>query len=97
MDSETFTKSAEIQENPFLQNYIVITSYNFAYSKAGYKDIDWDIAVLDEAHKLRNVYKKDNVMARAIKTSLKDCFNFALQNLHLILDSLALSQSVTHL
>ena len=79
MDGETFADFEKIQENPFLQNCIIITSYNFAYSKAEYiKEIDWDIAVLDEAHKMRNVYKKDNVMARSIRTSLRDCFKLLL-------------------
>ncbi len=79
MDGETFADFEKIQENPFLQNCVVITSYNFAYSKAEYiKGIDWDIAVLDEAHKMRNVYKKDNVMARSIRTSLRDCFKLLL-------------------
>lgn len=79
MDGETFADFEKIQENPFLQNCVVITSYNFAYSKAEYiKGIDWDIAVLDEAHKMRNVYKKDNVMARSIRSSLKDCFKLLL-------------------
>ncbi len=79
IDGETFAETAKIQENPFLQNCIVITSYNFAYSKADYiKEIDWDIAILDEAHKMRNVYKKDNVIARSIRTSLRDCFKLLL-------------------
>lgn len=79
IDGETFAETAKIQENPFLQNCIVITSYNFAYSKADcIKEIDWDIAILDEAHKMRNVYKKDNVIARSIRTSLRDCFKLLL-------------------
>lgn len=31
MDGETFADFEKIQENPFLQNCIIITSYNFAY------------------------------------------------------------------
>lgn len=79
MDGEAFAEATKIQDNPFLQNCIVITSYNFAYSKADYiKAIDWDMAVLDEAHKMRNVYKKDNVMARAVQDCLRDCFKLLL-------------------
>lgn len=79
MDGETFAETVKLQKNPFLQNCIVITSYNFAYSKADYiKAIDRDIAVLDETHKLRNVYKKDNVMARAVKDCLRDYFKLLL-------------------
>jgi len=79
MDGEAFAEATKIQDNPFLQNCIVITSYNFAYSKADYiKAIDWDMAVLDEAHKMRNVYKKDNVMARSVQDCLRDCFKLLL-------------------
>ena len=30
----------------------------------------WDLAVIDESHRLRNVYKTDNKIAKAIKTAL---------------------------
>lgn len=52
---------------------IFICSYNFAVSNAEYfKSLAWDLVVLDEAHKLRNVYKKSNVMANILKSAFKD-------------------------
>ena len=79
MNGDTFSELLKIQTNPFSLEDIIITSYNFAYSKAEYiKKISWDMAVIDEAHKLRNVYKKNNVMARSIRESLKDCFKLLL-------------------
>ena len=49
----------------------VICSYQFAKSKADdVKNIDWDLVVLDEAHRLRNVYKTSNVIARTLKEAL---------------------------
>ncbi len=49
----------------------VICSYQFAKSKADdIAAIRWDLVVMDEAHRLRNVYKKGNVIARTIKDSL---------------------------
>lgn len=54
--------------NPFQQSEIVITSYQFARSKADrIREIAWDLVVIDEAHRLRNVYKPSNKIARAIK------------------------------
>ena len=60
--------------NPFEQkNALVITSYQFAVSHeeeimmAGY-----NLAIVDEAHKLRNVYKKENKMANSIKRALSN-------------------------
>ncbi|MEK8088227.1 SNF2-related protein [Thermithiobacillus plumbiphilus] len=58
--------------NPFLNPQgPVICSYQFAKSKAeDIKAIDWDLVVMDEAHRLRNVYKPSNVIARTIKDAL---------------------------
>jgi len=58
--------------NPFQQaEKIVICSYQFAKSKAIYvSKVDWDLVVIDEAHRLRNVYKTSNKIAKAIKEAL---------------------------
>lgn len=59
--------------NPFAQKEIIICSYQFARSKESYiKSIKWDLAIVDEAHRLRNVYKPGNKIARSIKDSLND-------------------------
>ena len=58
--------------NPFLiSTGPIICSYQFAKAKAAdIKGIDWDLAVLDEAHRLRNVYKTSNVIAKTLKEAL---------------------------
>ncbi|WP_460489249.1 SNF2-related protein [Curvibacter fontanus] len=49
----------------------VICSYQFAKAKAAeIKAVDWDLVVLDEAHRLRNVYKTSNVIAKTLKEAL---------------------------
>lgn len=60
--------------NPFdQQDQIVICSYNFVRSKSPYvKKINWDLVVIDEAHRLRNVYKTSNKIARDIKSAIAD-------------------------
>ena len=59
--------------NPFDQADIVICSYQFAKTKAPYvRAIAWDLAVVDEAHRLRNVYKTGNKISKAIKEALID-------------------------
>lgn len=59
------------RRNPFEQQEIVITSYQFARNKAEQvKAVKWDVVVIDEAHRLRNVYKTSNKIARAIKDTL---------------------------
>ena len=52
---------------------IVICSYQFARNKAG--DVHatpWDLVVIDEAHRLRNVYKPSNVIANTLKMALAE-------------------------
>lgn len=73
---ETKFFNAEINRgnlNPFDQtNKVVICSYQFAKGKAPYlKHINWDLVVIDEAHRLRNVYKPGNVTAKALKDMLE--------------------------
>ncbi len=58
---------------PFdLKDTVVICSCQFARSKAG--DVHatpWDLVVIDEAHRLRNVYKPGNVIANTLKQALE--------------------------
>jgi len=61
------------QFRPFEVDEIVICSYQFARSKAtDVANTSWDIVVMDEAHRLRNVYKPSNVIANTLKLALKD-------------------------
>jgi len=56
---------------PFEAPEIVICSYQFAKSKAGdVHAVPWDLVVIDEAHRLRNVYKPSNVIANTLKQAL---------------------------
>ncbi|TSA32800.1 MAG: DEAD/DEAH box helicase [Porphyromonadaceae bacterium] len=58
-------------KNPFVQSAIVICSYQFAArNNEAIMTRDWNLAIIDEAHRLRNVYKPDNKIAKAIKTAL---------------------------
>ena len=66
-----FVKKGKL--NPFDQSEIIICSYQFARTKEPYvKSINWDLAVIDEAHRLRNVYKPNNKIAKSIKQSLEE-------------------------
>ncbi len=74
LEKKTFTFEIDKGNlNPFNQkDKITICSYEFAKSKSKYlKNVDWDLVVIDEAHRLRNVYKKQNVTANAIKKALE--------------------------
>lgn len=63
----------ESSRSPFDRPEIVICSFQFARSKEGdVRRIEWDLVIIDEAHRLRNVYKPANKIANSIKTSLED-------------------------
>ncbi|MDQ2998889.1 MAG: DEAD/DEAH box helicase, partial [Chloroflexota bacterium] len=56
---------------PFQAQEVVICSYQFARSKADdIRLMPWDVVVIDEAHRLRNVYKPSNIIANTLKLAL---------------------------
>ncbi|HEY8206471.1 MAG TPA: SNF2-related protein [Myxococcaceae bacterium] len=60
--------------NPFDQDAVVICSHPFAASRSELvSQLRWDVAVIDEAHRLRNAYKASHKTGRALKQGLKDC------------------------
>ena len=73
METKTFNASIEKGAfNPFDTENIVICSLQFAKSKAVYiKKTDWDLVIIDEAHRLRNVYKPQNRIANTIKAAIE--------------------------
>ena len=72
METKTFNEQIRAGNlNPFNRSEIVICSYQFARSKEPYiRQVAWNLAVLDEAHRLRNVYKPTNKIGNAIKSAL---------------------------
>ena len=47
---------------------VILCSYNFAASRSSeIRATPWDLVVVDEAHRLRNVYKPNNKIASAIR------------------------------
>ena len=73
LEAKSYNAIKKAGKNPFRQENPVICSYQFAKSKADdIKQIGWDLVVLDEAHRLRNVYKKNNVIGRTLKEALEN-------------------------
>lgn len=64
----------EGKTRPFISDSIVLCSYQFARNKSDeIQSISWDLVVFDEAHRLRNVYKPNNIIANTLKQALKHC------------------------
>lgn len=73
LETKSFNQNIKDKNlNPFNQkDSIVICSYQFAKSKSAYLEVTtWDLVIIDEAHRLRNVYKTSNIIGNAIKNAL---------------------------
>ena len=73
MESTVYNKPRkEGATNPFnVRDKVVICSYQFASKKAiDLQLVPWDLVIIDEAHRLRNVYKSNNVMGKKLKRVL---------------------------
>jgi len=69
LESKNFNRETKDGSlNPFRRQGIIICSFHFAKAKEDYiRQVDWDLVVIDEAHRLRNVYKPTNKIGNAIK------------------------------
>lgn len=57
--------------NPFIQDKLIICSYNFAAQKEHEVSlVNWDLVIIDEAHRLRNVYRTSNKISNNLKRAL---------------------------
>jgi ERCC4-related helicase len=72
LESRSFNEAIKSGNlNPFQQNSIVLCSFQFVRTKEAYvRQMQWDLVVIDEAHRLRNVYKASNKIANSIKTAI---------------------------
>lgn len=60
--------------SPLIKSQIIICSYQFAYKMSELISRQhWDLVVIDEAHRLRSVYRgKDSKMAYTLRSALQD-------------------------
>ena len=72
LESKSYNQARkEGAATPFACDEIIICSYHFARSKAAdVSRIAWDLVVMDEAHHLRNVYKRSNKIANELRHTL---------------------------
>jgi superfamily II DNA or RNA helicase len=61
-----------LKTNPFDTGGIVICSHPFAAMRASEVErVHWDVAIIDEAHRLRNAYRKDHRTGQALRRALR--------------------------
>lgn len=82
LDAKTYRDAVRAgQLHPFDNpSGIIITSYHYAANNADeVHRIGWDLVVIDEAHRLRNVYKKNgSTQAKKLKEALASRFKVLL-------------------
>jgi len=73
LDAKTWRDKVSLGQAPLSQKAIVLLSYNYANRiRDGLKAIDWDLVVIDEAHKLRNAYRESNKTGQGIRWATED-------------------------
>jgi len=72
LEAKSYNARIKANAAPFaLNDEIVICSYTFARNKAAdIRSSTWDLVIVDEAHRLRNVYKKGAKIARELLDAL---------------------------
>lgn len=68
LETGTYNAAQKRGEHPLVADAVLICSYQFAARRA--QELGgwgWDLVVMDEAHRLRNVYKTSNRMGSALK------------------------------
>lgn len=69
----------EAHANPFMQEGIILTTYDFAAEKSeAIQPVRWDITVFEEAHHLRRIYTGENKGAQAIREAAQNAFKLLL-------------------
>lgn len=73
LDSKVLKQLQETTESfyPLDNPKIFVASHNFAYkNEKQVKNTPWDLVVIDEAHRLRNVYRKGNKTAKKLRETI---------------------------
>jgi superfamily II DNA or RNA helicase len=65
-------RARSLPGNPFDRPAVVIASHAFAASRAAeLSRVAWDVAVIDEAHRLRNAWRRDHRTGQALRKALR--------------------------
>ena len=71
LDTKNYNEAVKIERSSYPKNKAIICSYNFATRKrAEILMHNFDISIIDEAHKLRNAYCKSSKTTHAVRDAL---------------------------
>lgn len=78
-NKDTYDEIKKETVNPFNQDSVIITSYDFAVEKASdIQQIHWNLAIFDEASYLCKIYTKQNKKATILKEITENAFKLLL-------------------
>ncbi len=80
LDSATiYDANKNKDSNPFLQDGLVLTTYDSAAQNAEHiANVEWDAVVFEEAHHLRRIYADTNKTAGVLKNAVSNAFKILL-------------------
>lgn len=74
LDAKSARDTLRHGKAPLAEKAVLVMSFNFANKiREELKAIQWDLVVIDEAHKLRNAYRPSNKVGQGIRWATEDC------------------------
>jgi len=74
LDAKAYREAQRSGRAPLAGKAVIILSFNYGNAlREELKSIQWDLVVMDEAHKLRNAYRLSNKVGQGLRWATEDC------------------------
>lgn len=74
LDAKAYREAQRSGRAPLAGKAVIILSFNYGNAlREELKSIQWDLVVIDEAHKLRNAYRPSNKVGQGLRWATEDC------------------------
>jgi len=74
LDARAYREAQRSGRAPLSEKAVMILSFNYGNAlRDELKAIQWDLVVIDEAHKLRNAYRPSNKVGQGLRWATEDC------------------------
>ena len=68
LDAKTYREALKHGKSPLNQKAVILLSYHYANRiRDEIRAVDWNLVVIDEAHKLRNAYRESNKVGQGVR------------------------------
>jgi ERCC4-related helicase len=73
LDAKAYREAQRSGRAPLVEKTVIILSFNYGNAlREELKAIQWDLVVIDEAHKLRNAYRPSNKVGQGLRWATED-------------------------